>query len=528
MEMTLAATSTPGRVRLAEIVGALSLTTDLATGWPLEHGLRRSLLAVWLGEELGLDAAELSDTYYVGLLGSVGCTIEGTLFARYTADDIAASARTATVDFTNPLAVTSFAVRTFGAGQPPLQRARSLVSAAVSGNAAFQSVCRDVAVRVGDMLDIGPSIQQALAQCHERWNGRGGPGHFKGDDIRLAARIFHVAHDAEIYNRIGGIEAAVAVARRRAGKHYDPQVAERFCAVAASLFHRLESEPIWDAVLAAEPAPVRWLADDEVDGVAHSIARFVDLRSSYTLGHSTGVARLAEGTARRLGLADAEVATVRLAGLLHDLGRAAVPVAVWNLAKPWTETEWIRARKHPALTELVLARSTALGHVGNLAGLHHERLDGSGYRGVTASSLPGSARILAAADAYHTKLEARPHRSVLAPEAATDEIWQQVEHGWLDGDAVRAMLDSTVGHASPPRRQDPPAGLSEREVEVLRLIAGGLSNREMADVLFISPKTVGHHVQHIYDKLGISTRVGATLFALQHGVIDENAQDTSK
>ena len=527
MDVMVDSTSTSGRVRLAEIVGALSLTTDLATGWPIEHGLRRSLLAVWLGEELGLDAAELSDAYYVGLLGSVGCTIEGTLFAEYTSDDIAASARTSTVDFTSPLEVTAFALRTFGAGQPPLKRVRSLVSAAISGNAEFQAVCRDVAVRVGDMLDIGASIQQALAQCHERWNGRGGPGHLKGDDIRLAARIFHVAHDAEIYNRIGGTEAAVAVARRRAGKHYDPLVAKRFCAVAAPLFHRLESEPIWDAVLATEPAPVRWLGDEEVDGVARSIAKFVDLRSSYTLGHSMGVASVAEATARRLGLAEEEVLTLRRAGLLHDLGRAAVPVAVWNLTRRWTATERERARKHPALTELVLSRSTALGHLGTLAGMHHERLDGTGYRGVPASSLPLAARILAAADAYRTKLEARPHRAALTPEAAAEEVRRQVERGWLDGEATRAMLDG-VGHVPPPRRREPPAGLSEREVEVLRLIARGLSNREMADILFISPKTVGHHVQHIYDKLGISTRVGATLFALQHGVIDEHSLATAK
>ena len=172
-------------------------------------------------------------------------------------------------------------------------------------------MCRDVALRVADMLEIGATIQQALAQCHERWNGRGGPKRLKGGDIRLAARIFHVVHDAEIYNRIGGVESAVSIARQRAGKQYDPQVAERFCGVAEALFRRLESEPIWDAVVAAEPAPVRWLSPNEVDVTARSIANFVDLRSSYTLGHSAGVGSLAEATARGLGLSTEEAVTLR-------------------------------------------------------------------------------------------------------------------------------------------------------------------------------------------------------------------------
>jgi HD-GYP domain-containing protein (c-di-GMP phosphodiesterase class II) len=516
------------RVRLAEIVSSLSLTTDLATGSPIEHGLRRSLLALWLGEALGLDAAELSDAYYVALLGSVGCTIEGTLFARYGMDDIAATARTATVDFTNPIEVGGFVIRTFGAGQPPLRRMRTLVRAAVSGNTEFQAVCRDVALRVADMLEIGATIQQALAQCHERWNGRGGPKRLKGGDIRLAARIFHVAHDAEIYNRIGGIELAVSIARARGGKQYDPHVAERFSEVAEALFRRLESEPIWDAVIAAEPAPLRWLSHDEVDSIARSIANFVDLRSSYTLGHSAAVASVAEATARALGLSSDEAVMVRRAGLLHDLGRMSVPVAVWNMETPWTDEERERAWRHPALTELVLARSSALGHLGTLAGLHHERLDGSGYRGVTASSLPIAARVLATADAYRAKLEPRPHRPALESEAAAEELRHQVQRGGLDGSVVEALLEAT-GHQpalAPPTEL--PAGLSEREVEVLRLIVRGLSNREMAEILFISPKTVGHHVQHIYDKLGISTRVGATLFALQHGLVEKGSPTTSK
>lgn len=509
-------------VRLAEVVGSLSLVTDLGTGQPIEHGLRRSLVAVWLGEELGLGPLDLSDAYYVALLGTVGCTIEGSLFAKFAKDDIALSERSATVDPSSKLQLTGFGLKNFGAGESPLRRASKVVSAALSGATEFQAVCRDVALRIGDMLEIGPTIQQALAQCHERWNGRGGPKRLKAEEIHIAARIFHVAHDVEILARIGGIDSAVAVTRRRAGNQYDPRVAGCFCDMAYPLLRRSESGPIWDSVLSAEPAPWRFLSEDEVDAMVRTIANFVDLRSPHTLGHSTGVATLAEETARGLGLSDTEAVTVRRAGFLHDLGRSGVPVAVWNKSGSWTKEEWDRAKRHPSLTELVLARSTALGPLGTLAGLHHERLDGSGYRGLLASSLPVAARILAAADAYHTKIESRPHRGALAPETAADEVRRQANRGKLDAEVTRALLGA-AGHPAPRKTAELPAGLSDRELEVLRLIVRGLSNRQMGEILFISPKTVDHHVQHIYDKIGVSTRVGATLFAIQHGLVDEDA-----
>jgi DNA-binding CsgD family transcriptional regulator len=205
-----------------------------------------------------------------------------------------------------------------------------------------------------------------------------------------------------------------------------------------------------------------------------------------------------------------------------------VPVAVWNRTEPWTDAEWERARRHPALTELVLARSTALGPIGSLAGLHHERLDGSGYRGITANAQPLAARILAAADAYRTKLEPRPHRGGLPADAAATHLRDEVANGRLDSDVVDALLGAAGQAHLAPLPSAPPAPLSQREVEVLRLVARGLSNREMAEVLVISPKTVGHHVQHIYDKLGISTRVGATLFALQHGIVGDETEMTAK
>ena len=240
-------------MRLAEVVASLSLATDLAGGLPLEHGLRRSLLAVWLGEDLGLSPEELSDVYYVALLGTVGCSVEGTLLAKVSRDELAVLGDSAGVDPASTRDVVAWVLRNFGADEPPVRRLRIVASAVRSGQTEFQVVCRDVALQIGDMLDVGPTIRQALAQCHERWDGAGGPKRLKGEEIRLPARVFNVAHQADLFNRLGGVDAVVAVLRRGRGKVYEPRLADRFCQLAPRLLSRLESEPTWDAVLSAEP-----------------------------------------------------------------------------------------------------------------------------------------------------------------------------------------------------------------------------------------------------------------------------------
>ena len=501
-------------IRLAEVIASLALATDLATGQPLEHGLRRALLAVWLGEELGLDQDDLSTSYYVALLGTVGCILDGAALSGFVKDEIAVRERMVLLDPSKQFEVAAFFLRHAGAGDPPLRRLSKFLSLA----RFQQTVCRDVALQVGGLLDLGPAVREALGQCDEHWNGKGPVLGLKGEEIHQAARLFILCHDVEVFNRMGGVETALAVIQQRSGKLYDPRIAELFCRVGGRLLSRLQSEPAWETVLAVEPQPVRLLSTPEFDDVAHKVANFVDMRSPYTVGHSPGVAALAEATARKFGLTDGEATSLRQAGLLHDLGRAGVPVTAWNKTEPLSDEEWERMRRHPSLTELVLARSNALGHLGTLAGLHHERLDGSGYRGIAAASLPVTARILAAADTYQTKLERRPHREAMTPEAAGNDLRNQVRQGKLDADVVEAVL-AAAGHQPQPKTRPLPVGLSEREVEVLCLAVRGLSNRQIAEMLFVSPKTVGHHMENIYSKIGVSTRVGATLFALQHGLI---------
>jgi HD-GYP domain-containing protein (c-di-GMP phosphodiesterase class II) len=395
---------------------------------------------------------------------------------------------------------------------------RALVSLPQMTRESFAGHC-EVAQRLAERMGLGDSLIACLGQIYERWDGHGLPRGLKGDDVAPPVLLVTLAQDAVVWLRLGGIDAAVATVRARSGTAYHPAMAERFCAEAPLVLAGLETEPTWDSVLALEPGDQRHLTEDELDRCCAAIADFADLKSQYTLEHSAGVATLAAGAGRRSGLLETDVTTLRRAGLLHDIGRVAISAGVWGRPGPLTEREWEQVRMHSYFTERVLSRSAALRTIGAVASLHHERKDGSGYhRGLGGTALSHSARILAAADAYHAMLELRPHRPALGAESAAQELRSAVHAGRFDGDAVHAVL-SEAGHRVPPVRRERPAGLSAREVEVLRLVARGHSNREIGELLHVSPDTVKHHIQHIYDKTGCSTRAGATLFAMEHTLL---------
>ena len=285
----------------------------------------------------------------------------------------------------------------------------------------------------------------------------------------------------------------------------------------------------WDDALAAEPGGPTPLSGEQLDQACRAAADFADLKSPWLLGHSRAVAELAEAAAWRAGLPAADVARLRRAALLHDLGRVAVPSGVWNRPGPLRAAEREQARLHPYHTERALSRSPRLAPLGELAGAHHERLDGSGYhRRAVAAQLTTAARLLAAADSYQGRIEARPHRAALPPRSAAADLEAQVRAGRLDADAVHAVL-AAAGQRGPARgpggpggpgaRAVLPGGLSPREAQVLSLLARGRSTRQIAAELGITPKTAGHHIQHIYAKLDVSTRATAALFALEHGLL---------
>jgi DNA-binding CsgD family transcriptional regulator len=173
---------------------------------------------------------------------------------------------------------------------------------------------------------------------------------------------------------------------------------------------------------------------------------------------------------------------------------------------------------HPYLTERMLHQSAALAPLAEIAVQHRERLDGSGYpRGLSGGAIARPARILGAVDAYQSMLEPRPYRPPLSGEQAAAELQADARAGKLDAEAVAAVL-AAAGH-SVGRRREWPAGLTTREVDVLRLVARGLSSKQIAAELVITPKTARNHIEHIYTKIDASSRVAAGLFATEHGLL---------
>ena len=503
------------------MIAALSLATDLGTGLPLEHGLRSTQVAMRIAGQMGVDADTASQTYYTCLLFYVGCTANAELAAEVFGN------YDALIEYGGPVRFGSRSERVAGflrAVAPPtgspLMRARQLAVGLPRLARAFPEQLAaqcEVGQMLTDRLGLPPAVGRLFAYVDERWDGRGEPGRARGDEIPLAVRIVQVARDAAFQEMLGGTDVAVRVISERADRAFDPDVAGHLVRGGTDLIGTDDAASAWDATLASEPTPHIGLAGDAIDRALAAMGDFADLVTPFFIGHSSGVAGLVARAGKLAGLHAAELVATRRGAFVHDVGRVAVPVSIWQKPGPLTPDEWERVRLHAYHTERVLTRSPALAILDPVATYHHERLDGSGYhRGTVAAGITRPARLLAAADAFHAMTERRPHRRPLSRDRASAVLSEEARAGRMDADAVAAVIEAS---GQPVPRVERPAGLTEREVQVIGLLARGHQTKQVAAALRISVKTADRHVQNAYAKIGISSRAAAALFAMEHGLV---------
>jgi HD-GYP domain-containing protein (c-di-GMP phosphodiesterase class II) len=498
--------------RRAELLAALSLAIDLGLGQPMEHLLRSCILGTRVCALLGLPSERRDRVFYTTLVAWVGCHADSPELTSVFGDDIAFRSATYGVDARGTTRA-RLMLGHVGYGETPFIRGIQAARFVVTGRRQVDALVRShwsSARTFCSALGIAGVVGDQLGYLFERWDGVGVPRGARGDEIPLEMRVMQLTDTLEVFLREGGLE--------RRGTQFDPDLVDLVAAHADEICAGVGDGDAWQLALAEAPAD-RVASSEELRDVLTAMGDWADLRSPFTAGHSRAVAHLGARAGAVLGLDETGQGRLRCAGLVHDLGRLGVPSAVWDKTAPLTHTELDRVRLHPYLTGRILSRVPALAVLAELAAAHHERLDGSGYpHGKTAEALDLSSRVLAVADCYQAWREPRPHRPALTDDDAAERLRHEVRAGRLDGRAADAVL-AAAGRPQ-RRRGTTPAGLTAREVEVLRHLVRGRSAREIATELSISPKTARNHIEHIYAKLGVSNRVGATLYALQHGLAD--------
>lgn len=528
MERVPRATQKSSAPRRAELLGALSLAIDLGLGQPLEHVLRSALIADRLADRLDCDEEQRGAAFYVTMVMWVGCHADSHEYSRWFGDDIAVRRDSYSVDW-NGLPYARFLLQNLGRGQPLPHRimiAGALLRSA-RGNLTRMvgSHCTSAGL-LAQRIGLGDEVRDALAFTFERWDGKGLPHGVGGEAIPLAMRIAQVADVSEVHHRLHGPAAAIETARQRSGGQFDPGVIDALVTAPEEVLIP-PSTDVWREAIDRAPAAQHPAEPHELTGLMTALGDFVDLKSPYTVGHSRAVAELVTAAANQAGLSAQDVEVLQRAGHVLDLGRIGVSNLIWEKTGPLGAAERERVNMHPYLTGCILSRVAGLSAESALAANHHERLDGSGYpRGLSGAQLTLPDQLLAAADLFQSSLELRPYRPAYDRVGAVQRLRDAAVATQLRADAVEAVL--AAAGEPPPRRGTWPDGLTNREVEILRLVARAQSTKDIARSLSLSEKTVRNHVEHVFAKTGVSSRVGASLYAVEHGLVGHATSEASE
>jgi HD-GYP domain-containing protein (c-di-GMP phosphodiesterase class II) len=507
---------------MAEAVASLSSVCDLGFGFPPQTSARASLVATALARAIGADEEDIRASFYVPLLMHIGCISMSHETSVLFGNEIAITRAVAMTNLGDPRDIVENLIPKVAAVARENNREAS-TDGLMAQTAEFGSFYDTASVEVGRQaarrMGLPESVQKGLYEEAEAWDGSGAPHGLKGEEIGLPARITRLAGDAAFFNQVGGIELAMDAVRARAGTLHDPSLAQAFIRRAPEILAAIGVDEPEQHLLHEEPKPFVEFDSTRLEDVTAAFGDAADLKMPHTQGHAIATAAVAVAAGEIAGMSSQEIPDLRMGAHLHDVGRVAISNAVWEKPGPLTTAEWEEVRLHAYHGERIVARSRVLNHLAPYAGMHHERSDGSGYhRGSRGPSIPFAVRVLAVADAWVAMQQKRPHRPALDADEAAAQLKKETDEGRFDARAVRAVLEGAGRQDRPLRTL--PGGLSGRELEVLRLVAEGLSNPEIADRLHISRRTAEHHVQHIYTKIGVSTRPSAAMFALEHELLE--------
>jgi HD-GYP domain-containing protein (c-di-GMP phosphodiesterase class II) len=481
-------------VRVYDAVRALAFVGDLSMGQPTDHSLRTAWLAAELARATGDGEALVVTAAQAALLRWSGCTANASEFAAVLGDDVA--------------------------GREAMLARRQdwaprLESAAVAGTLRpLAQIHCEVSGEIARILQLTTDTEVALRHIFEAWDGNGMPDGLAGEAVPRAVYVVSLAGDLEIFSRVYGLPRALGLIAAQAGTRYPADLVALLAARAETWLEGLaarEPDAIDESILTA---PMRATTSAEL------IGDVIDLKLPWMTGYSRAVARVASDCSTALGADEASAARLYAAALIHGIGRAAVPNAIWNAGRRLSAAEWEKVRLVPYWTGRAGKQTGTLAQAAELASYAYERVDGSGYfRGVGGQALSFEARVLSAAVAFVALGQKRPWRDALSASEVAQRLHDETREGRFDGEVVAALIAMRDAPPRGARPRQPTVRLSAREIDVLRSIGRGASNKEAARELDLSPSTVRTHVESVFRKLECSTRAAATLKASALGLL---------
>jgi putative nucleotidyltransferase with HDIG domain len=442
-------------ISLAEILSALSFALDLTEGAVPGHALRSCVLGMRIAEELRLPSDQRADLYYALLLKDIGCSSNAARLCQIIGggDERRVKAGVKLEDWTRPAQPKVSTLQLLWTSVLPragaFRRTAAILRIGLNqhrNNEEMITLRCDRGAHILRKLGLPNTAAEAVRGLDEHWDGSGYPERRTGKNIPLASRILAIAQHLDVFASERGINKALQVLHERAGRWFDPElvrVVTRLHRSSNLWAYALPSTPECDtrgAVLDFAPGQLHRLRAADIDLICEAFADVVDAKSSFTFRHSVGVTAAARNIARRLGLSPERQQLVHRAALLHDLGKLRVPNSILDKPGRLTASEWLVVQEHPHLTQEILSRIGSFHELAQIAGAHHEKLDGSGYPNrLTARQLPLEARIIAVADVYGALTEDRPYRSGLTHEDALGLLFRDAPQK-LDPDCCEALI----------------------------------------------------------------------------------------
>jgi putative nucleotidyltransferase with HDIG domain len=434
-----------GHVQLAELVSALSYALDLTEGQPVGHSVRACWIGVHIGKELGLGQSQISDLYYTILLKDIGCSSTAARVCQlYLTDDIHFKRRAKFLDHTAPQFL-RFLIANAGMKQNLVDRFRLIIDTALQTGVISHELTDTRCHRGADIarqMRFSEVVAQGITDLDEHWDGGGLPRKKTGADISLMSRIALLSQVADVFFMSEGPEAAVAEVARRSGGWFDPQVVEALQRVAAKagFWRQLAAPDLQRLVVEFETVKHAQAVDEDyLDAIAAAFAQVIDAKTPFTRGHSDRVALFSDMIAAELGLSEAHRRYLRRAALLHDIGKLGVSNLTLDKPGKLDPDEWAEIKRHPGLGQVILSRVGAFSELAEVAGGHHERLDGAGYpRGLKGDEISFDARIVAVADVFDALTADRPYRKAMTVERAL-EILDEMDGPALEPRCVAAL-----------------------------------------------------------------------------------------